>query len=185
MNRRAACLLLAAAIATPGPAPSGAPAAGPSLPRAALIDQDGRSVRLDELARDRPILLGFFFTGCSTVCPTQTATLRDLQEDLRHDPAPPLLVSVSLDPLGDTPAAIRGYADRFELQLGEASGWLMLTGTADELAKVWRAFDAAPAGANDHAPVFWLARSGSREWTRKSVFAAPAALARALREPAS
>lgn len=177
--RRRTLLLLGPALAASGPARAAA-----TLPRAALVDHEGRPVRLDRVARARPLLLGFFFTGCSTVCPTQTATLRDVQDELRSEPIRPLLISVSLDPFGDTPSAIRQYAERFELRLGDETGWLMLTGPMDELRKVWSAFDAAPVSPSDHAPLLWLASPGAREWTRHSAFASASALAQALRDPA-
>jgi protein SCO1/2 len=54
------------------------------------------------------------FTGCSTVCPIQGALFAALQADLRaeRDPAARLL-SLSIDPLADDPAALGAWLRRF------------------------------------------------------------------------
>lgn len=169
-------LLLLLAAAAPGgmAAASGAwLRPGPTIPSVRLVDQDGVSRDLGALAHGRrPVLVNFFFTGCQAICPTQTAQLGLLQDAVSAHAVPeaerPLILSVALDPLSDTPAAIRSYAARFGVRLGDAAGWLMLTGDEAELAPVWRAFDAVGGAPADHAALFWIARPRDG-WTRTDI----------------
>lgn len=143
---------------------------GPAIPTVELSDQDGRSRRFAELIGSRPVLVSFFFTACARICPPQTALLRDLQNELnrRGSALHPLLLSVSLNPLADTPAALRAYAALFDAHLGDRDGWLMLTGSSDALSPVWTAFDAAGRDLNEHSDTLWIGHPASRRWTRAS-----------------
>ncbi len=157
----------------------------PGIPDVTLVDQDGVAWPLRALLEPGvPTVISFFFVLCSTICPPQTATLRELRDELsaRRRPGPdPLLVSIALDPLGDTPPAIRDYAKRFEVTLGRAQGWMMLTGQRAALLPVWRAFEAPVDRPDTHAPVLWLGRNGA--WRRVSALSPAATLADMLDRP--
>ncbi|CAM5792491.1 MAG: SCO family protein [Burkholderiales bacterium] len=140
-----------------------------AVPDARLLDQGGGAHRLRTLC-DQSVVIGFFYTGCSTVCPPQTAMLRALRE--RLDAAPSSLpkarlLSITVDPLGDSPEAMRAYAQRFELRLGLDAGWLMLTGDAAELRRVWTAFGVPVGDPEAHSSLLWLGSARGR-WTRAS-----------------
>lgn len=161
---------------------------GPQLPAVTLIDHDGRSVALVDVARDRTLVLSFFFTVCAQICPVQTATLRDLQallarenSDLAHAP---LIISISVNPIADTPEEIRRYASDFDARLGLEDGWLMLTGSVEALGRVWAAFGVSGFVPDDHAPVLWIGRPEVRRWTRISSLAPPTEIRRLLRSAA-
>lgn len=159
---------------------------GPAIPAVTLVDDNGRGWPLRDLVRDRPVLVGFFFTGCASACPLQTATMQAVRQELaRRAPgaAPALLLSISLDPLGDTPGAVRDYAGRFGIELGRERGWLMLTGPFAELAPVWASFDEGGA-APDHSALLWIGQPGNRRWTRLGAMAPPERIADLLLEPA-
>ena len=150
--------------------PSAQPLARVQVPESRLIDQDGAPQRLRALC-DTPVVIGFFYTGCSTVCPPQTAALRALREQLDARPAAAprvRLLSISVDPLGDSPAALRDYARRFELHLGLAQGWLMLTGAPKELARTWQAFEVPVGDPSAHSSLLWLGDMQRGRWTRAS-----------------
>lgn len=149
------------------------------LPDVELVDQDGRRHALRALGNG-PVLLSFFYTGCSSVCPPQTASLRAMRQQLqqaKNNARLPLILSITVDPLGDTPQALRSYAQRFGVRLGLDQGWLMLTGNASDLAVVWRAFDVPTSGAGDHPSTLWFRREPAQRWTRASALADPAQLA--------
>jgi cytochrome oxidase Cu insertion factor (SCO1/SenC/PrrC family) len=128
-----------------------------------LIDQDGR--KFDPAALlGRTVLVNFVFTGCSTVCPVQTNALAQVQRQL-----PPAvraqvrLLSVSLDPISDTPQALKAYALRMGVDL---SGWSFVTGRPNDIERVsdaLRLFRPGPdvRRPDDHATGLWLIdRSG-------------------------
>ena len=146
----------------------GAAAAVPGLPAVTLFDQDGAPRPLAALGRGRPLMMSFFFSGCTTLCPPQAMALQALQEELvgRAPAVLPLLLSVSLDPLGDTPEAMRGFAARFDLSLGLQHGWLLLGGKPAQLARVWAAFEVPDGRPTDHAALLWLGAAEGRAWRR-------------------
>lgn len=80
--------------------------------------------------------------------------------------APTRVLSISVDPLGDSPEAMRAYARRFDLRLGLAAGWLMLTGAPHELARAWKAFDVPVGDPSAHSSLLWLGASRPNRWTR-------------------
>jgi protein SCO1 len=145
---------------TGGPASSGSPTqpplsrggfAGAELPQAndappiALSDQYGRPVSLSAL-RGGPVVLAFLYTSCGGPCELVAQQIRGALDELR-EPVPVLLVSV--DPAGDTPAAVRHFLARVSL-----SGRVYyLTGPRAALAKVWRDYGVRPpvAGASAFA----------------------------------
>ena len=140
------------------------------VPEVGLVDQDGAPHRLRALC-DTPVVISFFYTGCSTVCPPQTAALRALRERLDTRPAlaPRVrLLSISVDPLGDSPAALRDYARRFDLRLGLAAGWQMLTGAPNQLGRTWQAFEVPVGDPAAHSSLLWLGDLRQGRWTRAS-----------------
>lgn len=72
-----------------------------------LLDQDGRELRLkDDLVGDRIVVMGFVYTSCTTVCPVISAILQKLQKQLGERAGGDVqLISLSIDPLRDTPSA--------------------------------------------------------------------------------
>lgn len=154
---------------------------GPELPDVTLIDQDGRNVRLAEIAGDRAIVVSFFLTTCSTICPVQTAILREVRNILAKRLSEPLasralILSISVDPLADKPAQLEHYAKSFDIRLGEVEGWLLLTGSVEAAAAASAAFDEPNgAGAADHSGTIWIGRPKARRWVRIPVSSPDAA----------
>ena len=105
---------------------------------AALVAEDGRRVDLvDDLLRDRLAVLNFMYTECTGTCLLSgdyLATLRDLLGEEAGRGVN--IVSVSVDPATDTPAALSAYADRFG---GAGRGWTLLTGEAAATERVYAA----------------------------------------------
>ena len=104
-----------AALAFDPPAPGSY--ALPALGAAAdgrVLDAEGRPTRLHELYDDRYVVLSFIYTSCPDVngCPLAGFVLRQLQNRLAADPAlagDVRLISLSFDPLTDTPERMRQY----------------------------------------------------------------------------
>jgi protein SCO1/2 len=173
-------VLLATTGAHAAPQPTGPNAQSPSMstplvkmPAAyrpsqiRLTRADGSQVRLDdELGFDGAIVLNFVFTSCSAVCPITSRTFSEVQAKLL--PGEPVrLMSISLDPLNDTPEALRAYGKQFSA----GRSWRFYTGTPDASADVQRAFDVYLGDKMNHAP-FTLIRPGpGLPWTRVNGFA--------------
>jgi cytochrome oxidase Cu insertion factor (SCO1/SenC/PrrC family) len=100
-----------------------------------LADQHGVPFTLRSL-RGRPVIVTFIDPLCRSLCPLEARTL--MQAVAAFPPAArPTIVSVSVNPWGNTAAAFR--ADTVHWRLG--SGWRWGIADRSTLARVWRAYD--------------------------------------------
>ncbi len=147
-------------------------------PDVTLIDQGGERVAMAALlATDKPILLNFIFTTCTAICPAMTATFEKVQEGLAGEADKVAMVSVSIDPEQDTPAALTEYAQRFDA----GPQWVFLTGSLEDSIRVQKAFDAYRGDKMNHAPLTLLRTGPDAKWVRLDGFASAADLTRELR----
>lgn len=100
-----------------------------AVPDFALTERSGRTVRRADLA-GTVWLVDFVYTRCTDTCPLQTAELARLQREVVEPDF--RLVSITVDPERDTPAALRRYAERYG---ADPRRWLFLTG---EKAAIYR-----------------------------------------------
>lgn len=104
-----------------------------TVPDFTMTNRDGRTVTRDDL-RGQPWVADFIFTNCKAICPIMTLRMAEVQSSL--DSAPIFkdvkLVSISVDPEHDTPAAMAEFAERYD---AHPERWLFLTGEAQET--VW------------------------------------------------
>lgn len=114
------CLI--AAIAVSGCAPS-APDVLFDLPDFQLSERSGKTVGRDDL-KGKVWIASFVFVRCCGPCPQITGTMGRLQNELADLPDV-RLVTFTVDPERDTPAALREYANHFG---ADAERWLFLTG---------------------------------------------------------
>lgn len=99
----------------------------------ALVDQDNHSFQITKLA-GTVTLYNFIFTHCSNVCPIQTKQLSEIQKSLSADTRKHVqFVSVSLDPLNDTPAVIKAFAQKHGVDF---KGWSFVTGKPQDIQKL-------------------------------------------------
>lgn len=158
--------------------------AAPAVPDVHLLDSTGASVGLRELAARRTIALNFIYTGCSSFCPPQTAVFRAVQArlgEVRRPGLEPLLLSLSIDPLNDTPAALARYAERFDAPLSLGHGWLMLTGEPAAVARTTRAFNASVTDPADHPAQLWVGCEAKGRWLNANALAEPDDVFRMMR----
>lgn len=85
---------------------------GESMPDFALYDQEGRVVQSARF-RGKAIMLNFIFTRCpvATMCPASTSKMMATQKLAREAGIANLeFVSITLDPVYDTPGILKEYA---------------------------------------------------------------------------
>jgi protein SCO1/2 len=116
------------------------------MPSFVLVDQAGTSVRSESL-RGHVLVVSFVFTTCVEACPLITAQLANAQARARAERLDERVrfVSVTLDPVTDTPEVLRGYAGRYGIDLAT---WHFLTGPVDEVARVIRDFGVSTAAGD-------------------------------------
>lgn len=169
------CLAIALLLAGPGAA-AGAANMVPAA-QVALVRADGAPVTLaGELEHDGAVALNFVFTTCGAICPVQSQVFAELQA--RAEPALRLrLMSISLDPLNDTPAVLRAYGRKF----GAGSGWRFYTGTLAASIAAQQALGAWRGNKMNHQPLVLLRRAPGQPWIRVEGYADAGTLLRALR----
>lgn len=120
--RRRGFLRLAAAMAIAGACPGvwahragGAVSPPRQPPPLRFRMDDGRSVNLHALLRGQITAVQLMFTGCTATCPIQGALFAALEGQVAMHPAlsDVRLLSASIDPFSDTPAALRTWLVKF------------------------------------------------------------------------
>lgn len=101
------------------------------LPEFVLVERDGSTVGLDELA-GRPWIADFVFTRCAIYCPRLTARMQRLRETL---PSGVRSVSITVDPAHDSPEVLAEYARKWSI---EGRDWLFLTGEPETVRTLIR-----------------------------------------------
>lgn len=89
---------------------------GDTLPEIVLRDQYGRLLTNADL-RGKYVVISFIFTRCRSaeMCPASTHKMVELSERLKKDGVSnAVLLSVSFDPVRDTPGVLKGYADGYK-----------------------------------------------------------------------
>ncbi|MDH4290082.1 MAG: SCO family protein [Aquincola sp.] len=129
-----------------------------------LKDQDGRDVRLvSDLVGQRVTVVDFVYTTCTTVCPVLSATLAELQRQLGARVGQDVqLVSITVDPLRDTPSRLKAYAASHQA----GSGWHWLTGSKGDVDGVLKAFGAYSPDPESHPAMVMIGDGAGQTWTR-------------------
>lgn len=81
-----------------------------------LVDQTGRKRLLSSYLLHGITAVQTIFTGCTSVCPIQGTLFGAIQERLPqiHSAYPIRLLSIGIDPLSDSPAALHAWLGRFQ-----------------------------------------------------------------------
>ena len=143
-----------------------------SLADTPLVTQDGDKVRLkSDVMAGRIVVVDFIYTTCTTICPIFTATMASVQDRLADLKGGDVrLISMTVDPLRDTPRRLKEYAGKHHARFDT---WSFLTGTKGDVDAVNKAFGSYTANIDDHPPMVMVGDTASGQWTR--FFGFPAA----------
>jgi protein SCO1/2 len=123
----------------------------------------GKSLSLSSL-RKNTVALAFLYTRCPDVCPLTAGQFRAAQRSLGDDASKVEFLAVSVDPEGDTPAAVREFSGLHDL----TERWHYLIGPRAQLEAVWAlygigSFASSGARAVDHNDAIYLIDGRGRE----------------------
>jgi protein SCO1/2 len=150
-----------------------------SPPSVRLVTHDGARASLPDLLRAPVTAVQTMFTGCSAVCPIQGALFAQVQDALDAlDPGAPAaamrLLSISIDPLSDDPAALRRWLATF----GAGARWSAAAPEPAELDRLLAFLKGRAAGGEPHGTqVAMFDVHGHFVW-RTGELPAPAAMIR-------
>ena len=131
-------------------------------PPISLRDAFGRPVTL-AAERGRYVLVTFLYTHCPDVCPLITANLNTALRTLGPKRQDVRVHAVSVDPKGDTPAAVRAYLKRMHV----VPQFRYLIGSPAELRRAWAAWHVlsvkAAGGSVNHIAYTALVDTAGKE----------------------
>jgi protein SCO1/2 len=116
-----------------------------TVPAFSLTERHGTTVTAGDLA-GHVWIADFVFTRCPDICPVLSSRMAALQDKLAGGDGPVRLVSISVDPLHDTPEALSAYAEHYRA----GPDWLFLTGSRDAVAALLR--DGFRVAFSDEGP---------------------------------
>lgn len=136
-----------------------------------LVDQSGTPRRFySDLIRGRKVLINFAFTSCKGVCPTMTANLAKVQKLLgKRAGAEVTILTITVDPVNDTPAALKRYAEQFKA----GPGWYFLTGVPENVSAVLKRLGGLAPRPEEHSAVLLIGDAATGYWVKTAAVEQP------------
>jgi protein SCO1/2 len=143
------------------PQPLQQPAA--MLPDVPVLDQDGKHLNFySDLVRGRTVAIDLVYTSCTTFCPMLTANFRMVQQELGARIGKDVeLISITIDPVTDTPAKLKEFSAQFE----PGPGWTFVTGALPDIAKLLDKLGQPLGNPDDHTPLVLIHNDKIGGWT--------------------
>jgi cytochrome oxidase Cu insertion factor (SCO1/SenC/PrrC family) len=134
------------------------------IPDVAVLDQDGNKLNFyTDLIKGKTVAINFIFTNCTTICPPLAATFARLQKEMGDKVGKDVhLISISVDPVTDTPERLKAWGAKFKA----GPGWTFVTGEKQEMDKLLNALGAAVSKREDHTPAMIIGNDSKGVWTR-------------------
>ena len=135
-------------------------------PPLALRNYLGQPINIDSY-RGKAVLVTFLYTHCPDVCPLIASNLRVAQHLMGPAVASKVqIITVSVDPRGDTPKAVAEFLARHEM----TGRMQYLIGSTSQLTRVWQAWGVGserdaqqPEFVNHSGLIYGITASGKRE----------------------
>jgi cytochrome c biogenesis protein CcmG/thiol:disulfide interchange protein DsbE len=138
----------------------GTPLSGPA-PDFTLADQFGQPTSLRSF-RGKVVMLAFNDSECTTVCPLTTTAMLDAKAMLGKDASRVQLLGIDANPAAISLEDVWSYSELH----GMLHAWHFLTGSLDQLKRVWRQYGveaAAEHGQITHTPALFVIGPQGRE----------------------
>lgn len=100
----------------------------PKIPFFYFYNSDSSLVKSTDM-KGKVWIADFFFTTCSTICPTMTRNLKDLNESTQDLKEHVQFLSITINPNHDTPSVLKKYKEHYGIN---SSNWMFLTGKEEE-----------------------------------------------------
>ena len=134
------------------------------IPDVPVLDQHGNKLHFyTDLIKGKTVAINFIFTNCTTICPPLAATFARLQKEMGDKVGKDVhLISISVDPVTDTPERLKAWGAKFKA----GPGWTFVTGEKQEMDKLLNALGAAVSKREDHTPAMIIGNDPKGAWTR-------------------
>ncbi len=125
-----------------------------SLGEYEFTERSGKKVRLTDLS-GKVVVVNFFFATCPFSCRNFSATVAKLSKDFAADDVQ--FVSITVDPIKDTPERLQEYANQFE---ADAERWWFLNAPLRDTQELGRALKVTVLGADHTDELIVIDRNG-------------------------
>jgi protein SCO1/2 len=144
-----------------------------------MVRQDGSTTTLaKELEGDKPVILAFIYTSCTTVCPVTSQIMSKTQDLLGPDLKKVRMLSISIDPEYDTAERLLAYSQKF----GALPQWQHYTGTLANSVTIQKAFGAYRGDKMNHVPLMFVNGGGKKKWVQIEGFPSAEQLVKEYRD---
>ena len=130
-----------------------------------VIDQDGQKLRFyDDVLKDKVVAINFIFTNCQGACPLMTRHLTLVRDMLGVEVGKDIhFVSISIDPLRDTPTAMKEFAKTHD---ADQAGWRFVTGNPENLEAIVKRLGQYTDELEAHSTLLLAANVRTAHWTK-------------------
>jgi len=130
-----------------------------------LIDQNGQRLKFyDDVLKDNVVVISFIFTNCGGACPLMTRNLTMIRDMLPSHVRDEIhFLSISLDPVRDTPSAMKEFAQTHD---ADQEDWLWLTGQPDNVNFVTKKLGTYTDELEAHTTMLIAANVRESHWTK-------------------
>src|ERR1051326_2903390 len=118
------------------------------IPDLQVVDQSGRQLRFSsEIVGEKVTVISAFFSSCASICPITQENLSRLAQSLGDRLGRDVvLISISVDPLNDTPERMKIWGEKFHV----GPGWILLSGTKTGTEQLLKALGLFAPGFQRH-----------------------------------
>lgn len=151
----------------PNPAPSpaqNASAAQKYFSDVELVDQNGEKLRFySDLLKDKVVVISSFMATCTVACPPKNRNLETIQDAAgEHLGKDVLILSITVDPVTDTPERLKQYAKTYHAK----PGWHFLSGKKETVD--WALYKIGQYTENklDHVNIIIIGNERTGLWKK-------------------
>ena len=158
----------------PAAKPAAEAPAPPRVPDVDCLDQNGKKLRFHtDLVKGKVVVISFIFTSCTYMCKIVGDGVARLQAALGERVGRDVhLVSVSIDPVTDTPEKLKAWAARLRAK----DGWTLVTGEKAEMDRLLKVLTGGTSGPRMHSPLLLIGNEAKNVWTESYASENPARL---------
>ena len=134
------------------------------IPEVDVLDQNGSALHFySDLIKGKTVAINFIFTNCTTICPPLGATFARVQKEMGDRVGRDVhFISISVDPLTDTPERLKAWGAKFKA----GPGWTFVTGNKEQIDNLLNALGASVSRREDHTPTVIIGNDLKGVWTR-------------------
>ena len=134
-----------------------------------LINQNGEKMRLySDLLKGKVVIINSFFATCQGVCLPMNRNLEKLQQALGERVGKDVhIISISVDPVVDTPASLKEYAKNLHAK----PGWYFLTGDKKNVDFALNKIGHFVSDKQDHLNILIIGNERTGLWKKAMALA--------------